>query len=47
MILGIDLEDLQFLISVAACILAAALAIAVTLSWRASPVERMLRKRFG
>lgn len=47
MTLGIDLEDLQFLISVLACILVAVIAIGVTLQWRSSPVERMLRRHFG
>ena len=47
MILGIDLEDLQFLISVALCLLASGIAIAATLQWKRSPTEQMLRRHFG
>lgn len=47
MSLVIDLEDLRFLILVAACVLVVLIAIGVNLQWRRSPTERMLRKRFG
>lgn len=47
MILGIDLEDLQFLIGVAICVLTACIAIGATLQWRRSPTEQMLRRHFG
>lgn len=45
--LVIDLEDLRFLILVAACVLVALIAIGVNLQWKRSPTERLLRKRFG
>lgn len=45
--LGIDLEDLAFLIGVVACLLMAALCIGAVLQWRRSPTEQMLRKHFG
>ena len=43
----IDLEDLAFMIGVAACLVTALIAIGANLQWRRSPTERMLRKRYG
>lgn len=45
--MSIDLEDIAFLVGALACALPVVIAIGVTLQWRRSPTERMLRRHFG
>lgn len=43
----IDMEDLAFLITIAACVLPVLIAIGANIQWRRSPTEQMLRKHYG